>query len=776
MVSYWCCYVAHKNPRCSATLVLRGDIDGPASELEVLNDDKRKAHICGGENVQLRTTYNDMREAAAAADAETNLSAIYARVLNSQPDNVVNRLPKRKSVQENLRITRQRAQNLPKLPRARADFAIPDGYKIVRIGGEDQPSLLFDSGSNDADRILVWYDSRSLHNLLATTSELHISMDGTFKRCANKWAQQYTVLIRHSTGRMIPVFFCLLPHKDTITYRRLFDVLVVYLGDNVVSCMMDMEKAAMIALKEVWPDCRISICLFHFGQAIYRKFGSWGYWVATADDLAKVRERTFYNLMALPFLPTRLFDAGLRVACSDLPQPQYLRVRNYMRSTYGVFQFFHPSRWNQIDRVLQNLPRTNNAQEGFHRHWNTLFRNHNHPNIWVWIGRVHDQFAANRLDLIELARGNIPRRKAYYVETDYLLYEFCSEDTSQLSPEDLPVWFARARAIVRRVVPRTEVEKDFDDYFEDLMVRPPSPDPEDAAPVLLPGVENDSADVEGGIVVLNIPDDHLIDVSGLLEADVPEMRLAGSVPNTVVGAESLSGEARAVSTPPSKTTTDDHPAPSSSGSPPWVSFDIEGHRLSVSEMDHAELMQEGSFVADSVVDLWMRLLWRAHRDRMFHPQCVWAASELNPYGYNEVSSSDGVKQVLQPIFVDGSHYAAVARLVGGDILYMDSLLHEEVPAGAVAALTQLFGHNKRYTVVGVQQQRSNTCALHTIARLTEILLCDRGDATRTFFAEEKMRIHVEECLRNGNIKRFPRRRGPRSRVSPNRESRTPAAE
>ncbi|KAF4646412.1 hypothetical protein FOL47_006366, partial [Perkinsus chesapeaki] len=147
--------------------------------------------------------------------------------------------------------------NIPPPPRGVSGFDIPPEYSSTTIGGVYRNTLVYDSGRDDTQRILIWADIPTMQNLVVDTKVLHLSMDGTFKRCPGKWHEQYTVLIRHECGRMVPCIFCLLPQRDYVTYRRVFDVLLQLLGPDVSSCVFDMERAAVKAFLEVWPRSRV---------------------------------------------------------------------------------------------------------------------------------------------------------------------------------------------------------------------------------------------------------------------------------------------------------------------------------------------------------------------------------------------------------------------------------------------------------------------------------------------------------------------------------------
>ncbi|KAF4649377.1 hypothetical protein FOZ61_001402 [Perkinsus olseni] len=341
-----------------------------------------------------------------------------------------------------------------------------------------------------------------------------------------------------------------------------------------------MEKAAIKAFVQFWPRARVVICLFHFGQALYRKFGQLKFWKTSDGQAEENRERAFYNLMSLPFLPESKLLLGFKCACSTLPRVESETVMTYFRSHYGFLKFFSPQRWSQRERVIEDLPRTNNGQEGFHRRWNSLFRGTAHPNFWVWIEVVHDVFAENRLDLVRFENDDIPQRKPFYVRTDQLLYDLCCTSTDDLTEANIDQWFHRARGITRRLVPRTDLDKDADDLYLDV----------DVNEVGSHGTQTNEP------VVLHIPMDTANDGDGL-----PAERVVELLPSRQ-GATDHSQSPPVQPTQSGEQSGPEAEAQPASAASTWVEHDVAGARWIVTEEDHSELMKAGEMIADRVVD------------------------------------------------------------------------------------------------------------------------------------------------------------------------------
>ncbi|KAF4647328.1 hypothetical protein FOZ61_004319, partial [Perkinsus olseni] len=183
----------------------------------VTNVGRSAPHTCGPPNSEVKVAYNTMR-AAASADTSSGLGDIYSKTLTDKDDTTIRRLPKRKSIINNMRLVRQKALNLPPPPKAVSGFDIPAQYQSTTIAGIARQTLYYDSGRDDVKRILVWCDMASMQEVCVV-------------RC----------------GRMVPCIFCLLPQRDYETYYRLFEAIYQLVGPDISSCIFDMEKAAIKA-------------------------------------------------------------------------------------------------------------------------------------------------------------------------------------------------------------------------------------------------------------------------------------------------------------------------------------------------------------------------------------------------------------------------------------------------------------------------------------------------------------------------------------------------
>ena len=74
---------------------------------------------------------------------------------------------------------------------------------------------------------------------------------------------------------------------------------------------------------------------------------------------------------------------------------------------------FSHDMWNVYQRTLQELPRTNNNIEGWHRGFQSLIGSC-HPNIWIFHGKLKRQQSLHHIQLTQILAGDvIPQQKKY---------------------------------------------------------------------------------------------------------------------------------------------------------------------------------------------------------------------------------------------------------------------------------------------------------------------------------------------------------------------------
>jgi hypothetical protein len=143
---------------------------------------------------------------------------------------------------------------------------------------------------------------------------------------------------------------------------------------------IDFELDVSNVFTKHYPTVIIRGCLFHFGQALFRKFVDLGLKTAYKND-ENLRD-WFRSLAALSLLLLNHMLSGLQ--CLIHTQPEYLGIQdflNYYHNTYRPFSKFPPHMYNHYRNLLL---RTINYLEGRHsrlkKHVNAP-----HPNIYIAI-------------------------------------------------------------------------------------------------------------------------------------------------------------------------------------------------------------------------------------------------------------------------------------------------------------------------------------------------------------------------------------------------------
>lgn len=317
---------------------------------------------------------------------------------------------------------RKRVHHAPPCPISRNGFIIPDNYTVTMSG---EQFLLFDSGMDDEDRILIFGTNRMVQ-LMAQYQ--HWFIDGTFSVSPDIFYQLFTVhvLVQET---VVPCLYGLLPNKSRETYRRFWDSVRSNTEEfdlQPVSVLTDFELASIQAVKDTFPNTNVTGCFFHLGQSLWRHVqnaGLYNSYVTNDDIRTQVK-----SLLALAFLPVdevpAAFDELTENFAAELQQ-----VSNYFEDVYvgrrarrGRRQpTFPPSMWNMYDRQSQGLPRTNNSVESWHQSFHRSLQC-DHPSLWKLLTSISKENGLQELVLTQTLSGSRPLpKKAHYKRVDAAL-------------------------------------------------------------------------------------------------------------------------------------------------------------------------------------------------------------------------------------------------------------------------------------------------------------------------------------------------------------------
>ncbi|XP_031327714.1 uncharacterized protein LOC116158974 [Photinus pyralis] len=292
--------------------------------------------------------------------------------------------------------------------------------RLICVNGQQEPFLLFDNGPDTEHRILIFSTQRNLELLERCE---HWYADGTFKTTPPLFTQVYTIHgVRFNT--CIPSVFVLLPGKSKVLYQEMIQALKG-LRPNLKpsTIMIDFERAAIEAFQTEFPEILVRGCFFHLGQCIWRKVQEHGKAVRYANDVEFAVQVKM--LTAISFLP--LHDVVL--GFEELMDTEYYRNEIDLHPICDYFEdvwigrphrnirrppLFQYNLWNFYDATNNDLPRTNNSVEGWHRRFTELI-SAQHPSIWRFIAAIKEEQHMNEIAISHYIQGRDgPRQKKKY--------------------------------------------------------------------------------------------------------------------------------------------------------------------------------------------------------------------------------------------------------------------------------------------------------------------------------------------------------------------------
>lgn len=184
---------------------------------------------------------------------------------------------------------------------------------------------------------------------------------------------------------------------------------------NPEMVLMDFENAAIVAVLDTFPNAKPQGCYFHFTQNLYRNLSS-NLQKECSSNVNFVRYiRSFF---ALAFLPEIAVKQAFSILKESFSVPAHLTADfnsfcDYMTRTYIGNIFVHPmyaiAFWNVHDRVVEDLPRTNNAVEGWNHKLNHVAGCH-HPSFLRFLDIIRNEQESTAQSFEFRKTGNPPKR------------------------------------------------------------------------------------------------------------------------------------------------------------------------------------------------------------------------------------------------------------------------------------------------------------------------------------------------------------------------------
>jgi hypothetical protein len=285
--------------------------------------------------------------------------------------------------------------------------------------------LIFDSGVDDLERIFIFGTVQALQ-LLANSEDWF--GDGTFKVCPEVFFQLYTIHAKVGE-RVLPCIYALLPNKQEVTYNRLFSEIlsaVEPLGNGPSTMMFDFERAAINAAKNIFLNVEVSCCFFHLSSNLWKHIQAHGLQARYMDDAEFALHMRM--IAALAFVPQPHVIESFDLLCDQIRAiygDEAERIMDYFEDNYiGRFRRNGPRRmptfaielWNMFHRTHQEMARTNNHIEGWHRRFESNLTNA-HPSFWKFLKALRKEENLSRVDLLQVYGGHEPpRQRRRYVD------------------------------------------------------------------------------------------------------------------------------------------------------------------------------------------------------------------------------------------------------------------------------------------------------------------------------------------------------------------------
>ena len=244
-----------RNRKCPGKLVL--------SDKNEVIDTEAHSHAPNNNELEAEIVCKNIRKRALST-TETS-QAIVRRETTNVDDEVVLKLPKLKSMKDMVTKSRNKAM----VTIRPEDEDIPD---VLRYTFTGDLFLHHDSGIYDSERFVLLGSKFQLDSLKRCKTWL---IDGTFKMAPSSFTQLISI---HGfiVAKSYPLVYILLQTKKESAYKNAFEYLKTLIEYVPVTIITDFECGLINACQTVFHGSKAAGCLFHFGQANWRKIQQCG--------------------------------------------------------------------------------------------------------------------------------------------------------------------------------------------------------------------------------------------------------------------------------------------------------------------------------------------------------------------------------------------------------------------------------------------------------------------------------------------------------------------
>ena len=297
-----------------------------------------------------------------------------------------------------------------------------------------------DSDEEMPPRVLVFARRRALRDL--ARSKIWYC-DGTFKAALNIVNQLYTIHYRRH-GAVFPGVYILMENRTRETYYSVFSAVKAALpadmrnGPELISS--DFELAATIAFKEVFPQASEAYCFFHFSQSLWRHMQELGLAAHYVQEDGLERRKEFHSCLSLAFVPPNHVLTAFRKLKANVSQDMNPLLdyigKTYVRNTGRRRPRYPIDTWNVYQRTLDQLDRTNNVVEAWHRRLNLLVGKA-HPTLYTFLTELQKEEKYVETKREDLEQGNPPPPKhAKYRRNDERILDVVQRFNEYLNEEN----------------------------------------------------------------------------------------------------------------------------------------------------------------------------------------------------------------------------------------------------------------------------------------------------------------------------------------------------
>ncbi|KAG0437398.1 hypothetical protein DMUE_3713 [Dictyocoela muelleri] len=297
-----------------------------------------------------------------------------------------------------------------------------DILHIYKLTYENELFIQHDCRKNSDDRIIMFYTHYNVEVMRRSNVFL---VDGTFKAATNNFTQLFVIHVMYFDKRL-PMVYVLTKSKTIETYKKIFSHLKVKEKIEIPHLISDYEIAIINSFKSIYNFSKVSGCLFHFGQIMWRKIQKNGY---TNDYKSNNDFRRFINyLLLLSYVPPEKVPYYFNIISTKFSND----IRNHELLDYFKNNFIENQKnqnnknisfWSVYDRCLSRIPTTTCSLEAWHRFLNSKIGK-GPSTLGKLVNILKNEERKTKITIESLKSGKISVKKNEKIELTRILTNF----------------------------------------------------------------------------------------------------------------------------------------------------------------------------------------------------------------------------------------------------------------------------------------------------------------------------------------------------------------